>query len=200
MLAASNVLRIDHLEMAAALESDEQYEARDRCGGADGKEQRPAGVLRDVACGRRQIRAADRGERGQQRVLRRGVQRVAAQRAQIGDIVAFTGIRFRIPAASNFVFMPPEGVEIRSTPSTTPEPGGVVDGSGWTSVQTYPDVATPLERRQSTATGSTFAQVSGAWGTGSLFESDLLSLLVTKDGVVYVGSVDPSVLYTAAGK
>ena len=40
---------------------------------------------RDVAGAGRQIGAPDRGERGQQRELRRGVQRVLAQRREVGD-------------------------------------------------------------------------------------------------------------------
>ena len=45
----------------------------------------PAGRLGDKSRAGRQIGAADRGERGEQRVLRRRVQRVLAQRREIGD-------------------------------------------------------------------------------------------------------------------
>lgn len=41
--------------------------------------------------------------------------------------------------------------------------------------------------------------VSGAWGSGSLVRSSLVSMLFTGDSV-YVGAVQPSVLYAAAGQ
>ena len=63
----------------------QQHEARQAGQRADREEPDPAGGVGDIAGAGRQIGAADRGERGQQRVLRRGVQRVAAQRRQIGD-------------------------------------------------------------------------------------------------------------------
>ena len=49
------------------------------------EEQRPAERLHGKSGPRGKQRAARRGERGQQRVLRRRVQRVAAQRRQVGD-------------------------------------------------------------------------------------------------------------------
>ncbi len=64
--------------MAAPLQPGEQHEARQRHRDADCEEQRPAGRVRNIAGDGRQIRAPDRGERGEQRVLGGGVQRVAA--------------------------------------------------------------------------------------------------------------------------
>ena len=40
--------------------------------------------------------------------------------------------------------------------------------------------------------------VSGPWGSGRLLDSKLLSVLVTNDGRVFAGAVDPSALYAAA--
>ena len=40
--------------------------------------------------------------------------------------------------------------------------------------------------------------VSGSWGKGHLLDSALLSILVTNDGRIYVGAVQPNDLYTAA--
>jgi hypothetical protein len=40
--------------------------------------------------------------------------------------------------------------------------------------------------------------VSGTWGSGRLLDSKLLSVLVTNDGRVFAGAVDPSALYAAA--
>ena len=40
--------------------------------------------------------------------------------------------------------------------------------------------------------------VSGSWGRGYLLETPLLCLLVTENGRVLTGSVDPQVLYAIA--
>jgi outer membrane lipoprotein-sorting protein len=40
--------------------------------------------------------------------------------------------------------------------------------------------------------------VSGTWGSGRLLDSKLLSVLVTDDGRIFAGAVDPSALYAAA--
>ena len=40
--------------------------------------------------------------------------------------------------------------------------------------------------------------VSGPWGSGRLLDSKLLSILITNDGRVFAGAVDPSALYAAA--
>ncbi len=42
-------------------------------------------------------------------------------------------------------------------------------------------------------------QVSGSWGTGRLLQTSLVSVLITDSGRVFVGAVQPSVLYAAAG-
>src|SRR5262245_46993781 len=70
-------------KMAACLQPREQQEARDGGCGANRKKPEPADGFGDEACAGRQIGAADGGKRGEQRVLRRRVQRVVAQRRQI---------------------------------------------------------------------------------------------------------------------
>ena len=40
--------------------------------------------------------------------------------------------------------------------------------------------------------------VHGAWGSGTLLTTSLFSMLMT-DGEVYIGAVEPSVLYSAVG-
>ena len=37
-----------------------------------------------------------------------------------------------------------------------------------------------------------------AWGSGRLLDSKLVSILITDDGRVFAGAVDPSALYAAA--
>jgi hypothetical protein len=40
--------------------------------------------------------------------------------------------------------------------------------------------------------------VSGSWGSGTLLQTSLVSILMT-GGQVYIGAVQPSVLYAAVG-
>jgi hypothetical protein len=40
--------------------------------------------------------------------------------------------------------------------------------------------------------------VSGSWGSGTLLQTSLVSMLMT-GGKVYIGAVQPSVLYAAVG-
>jgi hypothetical protein len=40
----------------------------------------------------------------------------------------------------------------------------------------------------------------GAWGTGRLLRTSLISVLITDNGNMFVGAVQPSVLYAAATK
>ncbi len=132
--------------------------------------------------------------------------------------VSFTSVTYAEPDASMFDFTPPSGATVTQTsvgePGATPgaatgagrtamaEPQ--VLGSGWTSVA--------FSRLPADATGSTTSgrdeslpamlgalpQVSGAWGSGRLLDSTLVSALLTDDGRLFVGAVDPSVLYLAA--
>jgi outer membrane lipoprotein-sorting protein len=47
---------------------------------------------------------------------------------------------------------------------------------------------------------SSLPKVSGSWGSGRLLSSALFSALITDDGRVLVGAVQPSLLYAAAGQ
>ncbi len=42
--------------------------------------------------------------------------------------------------------------------------------------------------------------MSGAWGSGRLLRTSLVSVLITDSGRTFVGAVQPSVLYAAAGQ
>ena len=42
--------------------------------------------------------------------------------------------------------------------------------------------------------------MSGAWGSGRLLQTSLVSVLITDGGRVFVGAVQPSVLYAAASQ
>ncbi len=43
-------------------------------------------------------------------------------------------------------------------------------------------------------------QVSGSWGSGRLLRTSLVSALITSNGRLFVGAVQPSVLYAAAAQ
>ena len=56
-----------------------------------------------------------------------------------------------------------------------------------------------LRRRRCGLAGA-LTPVSGSWGSGQLFISKLVTALFVDNGPVFVGAVDPSVLYAAAGQ
>ena len=47
---------------------------------------------------------------------------------------------------------------------------------------------------------SSATPVRGAWGSGRLLQTSLVSVLITSSGRTFVGAVQPSVLYAAAGQ
>jgi hypothetical protein len=118
--------------------------------------------------------------------------------------VAFTSIRFGQPAARNFEFVPPPtasitelGQRLTSTPVRGAQLADVA-GAGWTTVYR---IAGGPKVKSSGSTNAAFRNmptVSGHWGKGRLVESGLLSVLVTKDGRVFAGAVQPARLYAVA--
>jgi outer membrane lipoprotein-sorting protein len=70
-------------------------------------------------------------------------------------------------------------------------------GSGWTAIVEY----RTSQARVAEAAGpllSRLKAVRGSWGQGRLLDSALVSVLVTDDGRVFAGAVEPSALYAAA--
>jgi outer membrane lipoprotein-sorting protein len=130
--------------------------------------------------------------------------------------VSFTDINFTVPGNDNFTFTPPKGAQVKEQPLNLsanragraaaesvlrPE----VVGTGWTSVVVLhtPDMVPgvgPNARAEGSARQllNALTPVSGAWGKGRLLDSKLLSILITDDGRVLAGAVDPSALYTVA--
>jgi outer membrane lipoprotein-sorting protein len=115
--------------------------------------------------------------------------------------VGFTQISFTQPDAAQFTFTPPPGVKV--TEQTAGNDGGhatgqapTAVGSGWTTVV--------IARTTSSGKGQqllgALPRVSGSWGSGRLIESDLVCALVTDDGRVIAGAVDPARLYQAAAR
>lgn len=140
-----------------------------------------------------------------------GVQVYARDASSPAVDVAFTSIRFGAQAERNFVFSPPPNATVHeagssgsSRPSAEPRSaaGGHAKpratGSGWTTVVGLDPGKSAVAKLLGPA-GKAMTPVSGAWGTGRLLESALVSVLVTTDGRIFAGAVDPDSLYAAAG-
>jgi outer membrane lipoprotein-sorting protein len=125
--------------------------------------------------------------------------------------IAFTQISLTPPDAAEFTFNPPPGATVteqgddHSRPSApNPAPtaakpghpglGGVKTiGQGWTTVLVLPTKnALPAEWTNA------LPAVSGTWGKGHLLTSKLFTILITDDGRVLAGAVDPARIYAAA--
>jgi outer membrane lipoprotein-sorting protein len=135
--------------------------------------------------------------------------------------VGYTAISFGAPSAADTSFTPPAGA-----PVTTVSPGqggqqgtqegdGTTIGSGWLTVLATPSAGllsgSPMRPVQPNQGGGedaaalqallgSAAYVHGTWGTGRLLRTSLVSMLITTGGTVFVGAVQPSVLYAAAGQ
>ena len=128
----------------------------------------------------------------------------------------YTTLSFGAPAMSNFMFTPPAGAKVKTVnvPAQPPHPpfrgvprsrpgGPAVTGTGWLTVLVIhgataaaaPATAEPalLKALLKAAT-----PVHGAWGSGRLLRTSLLSVLFTSRGTVLAGAVTPAVLYADA--
>ncbi len=133
--------------------------------------------------------------------------------------VGFTSIAFGAPSASDLTFTPPSGAKVSTVDlgqgggNGGPGDGVSAIGSGWLTVLKLPasaltDAAGPASGNENPVNGGDDAAamqallgsatlVNGAWGSGQLIKTSLVSVLIT-GGSVYVGAVEPSVLYAAA--
>jgi outer membrane lipoprotein-sorting protein len=137
-----------------------------------------------------------------------GVQVYARNASAPAVDVAFTSIRFGTQAERNFVFSPPPNATVHEAGSSRSpaEPRAAAGGhtkprttgSGWTTVVALDPGKAAVAKLLGPAS-KTLTPVSGAWGTGRLLESALVSVLVTSDGRLFAGAVDPDNLYAAAG-
>ncbi len=138
--------------------------------------------------------------------------------------VGFTSITFGAPSASDLTFTPPSGAKVSTVNLGNGGGNGVSSdgintiGSGWLTVLKLPSSA--LTDAAGSASGDSTAQnpvnggpgdtaeavqaligsaaeVHGAWGSGQLIKTSLVSVLITGSSM-YVGAVEPSVLYAAA--
>jgi outer membrane lipoprotein-sorting protein len=141
--------------------------------------------------------------------------------------VGYTAIQFVTPAPADLSFTPPPGSKVTQVNMSGGNKGttgsarsGVsAIGSGWLTVLRLPSSAltpgTPAPSPGSStgpggnsSAGDSSAVLSallasatpvhGAWGTGRLLRTSLVSVLMTDQGSTFIGAVDPSVLYAAA--
>jgi outer membrane lipoprotein-sorting protein len=140
-----------------------------------------------------------------------GVQVYARDSSTPAVDVAYTSIRFARQATRNFIFSPPPGAKVRDLKTSGATAGGSAPaaadsseptvrttGSGWTSVLELTPGKSALARLTKGGVLNALTPVSGSWGKGRLLDSALLSVLVTDDGRVFSGAVDPADLYAAA--
>lgn len=137
--------------------------------------------------------------------------------------VGYTSLTFTKPAAGNFTFTPPHGAKVkthdlgkalshakpRQHAPNTARPR--ILGTGWTRVVELPadltkqlmagerPTAKPGKHGMMQAFLKSGKQVSGDWGSGRLWTSELLTMLRTDDGRIYAGAVTPSTLTSAVG-
>lgn len=140
---------------------------------------------------------------------------VLGDQAQTVAEVGFESVDFAVPDAEQFTFNPPPGAEVTEKGTVeAPEPPSRADraaaedkaesvreatevvGTGWTSVVVteVPDSATD---GQLATFVNTLQPVSGAWGSGRLLAGTAFSAVLTDDGRLAVGAVQPELLYDA---
>ncbi|SDT25726.1 Outer membrane lipoprotein-sorting protein [Friedmanniella luteola] len=143
---------------------------------------------------------------------------VLGQDAQTVAEIGFTAVDFSAPDDGQFAFNPPSGTEVtekgaleapeRKAPSAADREAAEaakaateVVGEGWTTV-----VVTELPADAAAADGqlgavlATLPTVSGTWGSGKLLAGTAFSAVLTDDGRVAVGAVQPQLLYDALAK
>ncbi len=136
--------------------------------------------------------------------------------------VGYTSIQFVTPAPADLSFSPPPGAKVSHVTlggeqSGSSRPPGDVStiGSGWLTVLDLPSAGLTAPSGSAPAPNSGGAgdsaaalnallhsatPVSGAWGSGRLLQTSLVSVLITDSGRTFVGAVQPSVLYAAASQ
>lgn len=132
--------------------------------------------------------------------------------------IGFTSVTFSEPSPDVYQFSPPpdatveehslgelmaEGRDHRG--GDNPAPGGepTVVGDDWTSVLVVPDVNLPGDGGDDEMLDAVLGSgtpVSGEYGSGTLFETALVSALWLDDGTLLVGAVTPEVLEEAAAR
>ncbi len=133
--------------------------------------------------------------------------------------VGYTAIEFVTPAPADLTFSPPAGAKVTKENLSDQSGSGhgpndvSTIGSGWLAVLDLPSAGLTAPSGGASAPGNggsgdsaavvkalllSARPVSGAWGSGRLLQTSLVSVLITDGGRVFVGAVQPSVLYAAA--
>jgi hypothetical protein len=135
--------------------------------------------------------------------------------------VGYTAVAFVAPAPAELSFTPPPGSTVTQENLSADvggakghaAPDGTTIGSGWLTVLKLPSsTLTPGAPAPGSSAGRSAGDssavlnallgsatpVHGAWGTGRLLRTSLVSVLITDQGSTFVGAVEPSVLYAAA--
>jgi outer membrane lipoprotein-sorting protein len=148
------------------------------------------------------------------------VEVVARHASSPAITIGFTSITFGAPSPSDLTFTPPKGAKVSTTDLSHgggnggPSDGVDAIGSGWLCVLKLPasaltDAAGASPGNENPVNGGDDAAalqavlgsattVQGAFGSGQLIKTSLVNVLIT-GGSMYVGAVEPSVLYAAAG-
>ncbi|MFK3980726.1 outer membrane lipoprotein carrier protein LolA [Micromonospora sp. NPDC050397] len=139
--------------------------------------------------------------------------------------LAFTQVDFDTPGDNQFTFNPPPGTKVtegsgeprRHRPEGGEAPDGLsTAGQGWTTVLVgrIPGGQAPALTGKDLPAGTAgtpngadllgnlldaFPRVQGDWGSGRLFTTKLVNVLLLDDGRVLVGAVTPQRLYEVAG-
>ena len=135
--------------------------------------------------------------------------------------VGFTAVDFARPDAAQFAFNPPPGAKVKEAsptgtekmgqaqpdpdkgkPAARPADRPKVVGTGWTTVVVAKLPAGTVDKAggqaaQLGALLNALPKVSGTWGSGRLLAGKLFSVVLTDDGRVAAGAVQPQVLYAA---
>ena len=134
--------------------------------------------------------------------------------------VGYTSIQFVTPAPADLAFSPPPGAKVTKEnlgggQPSGPQPDISTIGSGWLTVLDLPEGgpgglvppvaggsggSSPRADTVLSALLLSATPTSGAWGSGRLLRTSLVSVLITDSGRMFVGAVQPSVLYAAAGQ
>jgi outer membrane lipoprotein-sorting protein len=137
--------------------------------------------------------------------------------------VGYADIHFVTPAPADLSFTPPPGASLTQVnlasggagaASGSAAPDVATIGSGWLTVLKLPSSALtpgtpaggPVSSHNTAGDSAAVLRallasatpVHGAWGSGRLLRTSLVSVLMTDGGSTFVGAVDPSILYAAA--
>jgi outer membrane lipoprotein-sorting protein len=139
--------------------------------------------------------------------------------------VGYTAVQFVTPAAADLTFTPPAGATVTQENlnggdhGKAPDTNGVTTiGKDWLTVLKLSSSdlgpgspgagGNPSGNTPGSAPGKSDAvlrtllaaatPVHGAWGSGKLLRTSLVTVLITDSGPAYIGAVQPSVLYAAA--